>query len=62
MLLDKLGNIFKQNNIDRYLDKPEIKFMSSKYSVLEMFCFANFILNLYALISKNELNFVTSFN
>lgn len=53
MLLGKLGNIFKQNNIDRYWDKPDIKFMSSKYSVLEMFCFANFILN-YALISKNE--------
>ena len=35
-------DIFKRNNIDRYLARPSVSFCDGKYSILDSFCFAEF--------------------
>ena len=44
-------NIFKRNNIDRYLVRPSVSFCDGKYSILDSFCFAEFTAY-YSLIYK----------
>ena len=33
-------DVFKRNNIDRYLARPSVSFCDEKYSILDSFCFA----------------------
>ena len=35
--------VFKRNSLDRYLDRPNLTFKEGKYSVLDNFCFADFV-------------------
>ena len=44
-------DIFKRNNIDRYLARPSVSFCAGKYSILGSFCFAEFTAY-YSLIYK----------
>ena len=44
-------DIFKRNNIDRYLARPSVSFCHGKYSILDSFCFAEFNAY-YSLIHK----------
>ena len=46
-------NIFKRLNIDRYMERPSTVFCNGKYSVLNDFCYAEF-LAYYTL--ENKLN------
>ena len=32
--------VFKRNNIDRYIARPSVSFCDEKYSILDSFCFA----------------------
>ena len=36
-------DIFKQNMIDRYIDRPNISSFGGKYSILDSFCYAEFL-------------------
>ena len=45
-------DVFKKNMIDRYIDRPNRNFANGKYSVLDSFCFAEFIAHYY-LLPKN---------
>ena len=45
------ADIFKRNNIDRYLARPSVSFCDGKYSILDSFCFAEFAA-FYSLIYK----------
>ena len=40
-------DIFKQNMIDRYIDRPNKTFLGGKYSILDDFCFAQFLAHYY---------------
>ena len=40
-------DIFKKNMIDRYLDRPNSTFSKGKYSILDSFCYAEFIAHYY---------------
>ena len=40
-------DIFKKNMIDRYIDRRNLSFCGGKYSVLDSFCFAEFLRNYY---------------
>ena len=42
-LPDDSSNIFKKSNIDRYVERPNATFYNGKYSVLDHFCFAEFL-------------------
>ena len=33
-------DVFKRNNIDRYIARPSVSFCDEKYSILDSFCFA----------------------
>ena len=35
--------VFKRNSLDRYMDRPNLTFKEGKYSVLDNFCFADFV-------------------
>ena len=39
-VLDQSVNVFKSNMFDRYIDFPDKHYASSKYSILETFCYA----------------------
>ena len=56
-LLDGSKNIFERNNIDRYINRPNLSFCGGKYSVLDSFCFAEFVAH-YTLCKSNEINSV----
>ena len=36
-------NIFKKSNIDPYMEKPSAKFCNGRYSILDYFCHAEFL-------------------
>ena len=55
MLPDNSTEIFRRNNLDRYIDRPDQQFCSGKYSIIDSFCFAEF-LAYYSLISKPKDN------
>ena len=38
-------DLFKRNNIDRYLATPSVLFCDGKYSILDSFCFAEYLLH-----------------
>ena len=42
-LPDDSLNIFKRSNIDRYMERPSSRFCNRKYSVLNNFCYAEFL-------------------
>ena len=44
-------DIFRRNNIDRYVARPSVSFCDGKYSILDSFCFAEFTAY-YSLIYK----------
>ena len=46
-------DIFKRNMIDRYIDRPNHTFSSGKFSILDTFCFAEFVAHYY-LLPKNS--------
>ena len=48
-------DIFKRNNLDRYIDRPNKTFQGGKYSVLDDFCYAQF-LAYYYLDTKPQLD------
>ena len=52
-LLDDSSNIFRRSNIDRYMETPSATLCNGKYSVLNDFCYAEF-LAYYTL--ENKLN------
>ena len=56
-LPDNCSNIFKINNIDWYKDRPNLSFCGGKYSVLDSFCFAEFVAN-DTLYKSDEINSV----
>ena len=33
-------DVFKRNNIDRYIARPSVSFCDEKYSIIDSFCFA----------------------
>ena len=35
-------DIFKRNMLDRYIDRPDLKFASGKYKIINNFCYAEF--------------------
>ena len=41
-LPDDLKKIFKQSMVDRYIDRPNFTSSSSKFAVLDPFCFTEF--------------------
>ena len=47
-------DIFKRNMIDSYIDRSNLSFCGVKYSVLDSFCFAEF-LQYYYLITSQKL-------
>ena len=42
-------DIFKRNMIDRYVDRPNSSFLNGKYSILDRFCYAEFLAHYYLL-------------
>ena len=50
-LPDDSPNIFKKSNIDRYMERPNALFCNGEYSMLNHFCYAEF-LAYYTLESK----------
>ena len=42
-LPDDSSNIFKKSNIDRYMERPSATFCNGKYSILDNFCYAEFL-------------------
>ena len=42
-LPDDSSNIFKKSNFDRYVERPNATFCNGKYSVLDYFCFVEFL-------------------
>ena len=49
-------DIFKKNMIDRYIDQPNLSFCCGKYSVLDSFCFAEFLQYYHLAHSKSKDN------
>ena len=47
-------DLFKQNMIDRYIDRPNMTFAKGKYAVLDKFCFAEFLRYYYIIPSKDN--------
>ena len=50
--LEDIVDIFKRNMIDRYVDRPNSTFSKGKCSILDSFCYAEFISHYY-LLPKN---------
>ena len=50
-LPDNNPNIFKKSNIDRYMERPNTTFCNRKYSILDDFCYAEFLAH-YTLKNK----------
>ena len=48
-------DIFKRNMLDRYMDRPDVKFAGGKYSILDRFCYAEFLSH-YVLVSGKTDN------
>ena len=48
--------ILKKNMIDRYIDRPNLSFCGDKYSVLDSFCFSEFLQYYYLAPSKSKDN------
>ena len=49
-------DIFKKNMIDRYIDQPNLSFCCGKYSVLDSFCFVEFLQYYHLAHSKSKDN------
>jgi len=45
--------VFKKNNLDRYMDRPNQTFKRGKYIVLDSFCYAQFLAFYY--LDKKDL-------
>ena len=52
-LPDDSLDVFKKNMVDRYIDRPNATFLNAKYSVLDRFCFAEFLRYYYVTPPKN---------
>ena len=50
-LPDNNPNIFKKSNIDRYMGRPNTTFCNGKYSILDDFCYTEFLAH-YTLRNK----------
>ena len=46
-------NVFKKNMLDRYIDRPNARYMNGRYAALDRLCFAEFLAN-YSLEFKNK--------
>ena len=44
---------FKRNMVGRYIDRPDSVFRQGKFSILNSFCFAEFLRHYY-IVSNNE--------
>ena len=42
-LPDNSSNIFRRSHIDRYMERPSATFCNGKYSVSNVFCYAEFL-------------------
>ena len=42
-LPDNSPNIFKKSNINHYMERPSATFCNGKYSILDNFCYAEFL-------------------
>ena len=49
------ADIFKRNVLDRYMDRPDVKFPGGKYSILDRFCYTEFLAH-YVLVSGKTDN------
>ena len=49
-------DIFKRNMIDRYIDRPNLSFGDGKYSIVDSFCFAEFLRYYYLAPFKSKDN------
>jgi len=49
-------DVFKRNNLDRYLDRPNATFKGGKYKVLDNMCYAEFLAYYVLDINKNKEN------
>lgn len=54
---DDSSYILKRNDIDRYKDQPNLSFRGGQYSVLNLFCFEEFVTH-YAIHKSGEINSV----
>ena len=55
-LPDDSTDIFKKNMIDRYIDRPNKLFCNGKYSILDGFCYAEFLRYYYLAPSRTTDN------
>ena len=44
-LPDDSVEVFKKNNLDRYMERPNVTFKKGKYALLDGFCYAEFLSN-----------------
>ena len=49
-------DIFRRNNIDRYVARPSVSFCDGKYSILDSFCFAEFTVYCSLIYKAKETN------
>ena len=40
-------DVFKRNMLDRYVDRPNLVYVGGKYSILDKFCYAEFLAHYY---------------
>ena len=50
------NDIFKRNNIYRYLARPSVSFCDEKYSILDSFCFTEFTAYYSRIYKSKETN------
>ena len=55
-LLEDRTDIFKRNNIDRYLARPSVSFCNGKSSILDSFCFVEFTAYYSLIYQPKETN------
>ena len=55
-------DIFNRNMIDRYIDRPNVRFSSSKYAMLDSFRFAEFLRYYYLASGESKDNHVSKNN
>ena len=50
-------DVFKRNMVDRYLERPNYTFSNGKFSILDSFCYAEFVAHYY-LLPNNSNDYV----
>ena len=54
-LPEESTDVFKKNNLDRYMERPDKTFKGGKYSILDSFCYAQFLA--YYVLETNPTKF-----